>query len=144
MRVLVCGSRTWTDYRQVATKLKTFADANGGRGALDMTVIHGGARGADRLVERAIQYLCEEFDGDVYSNIEVRVFPADWNKYGKAAGFIRNKQMLEEGKPDIVLAFWDGKSRGTANMIQLAKAAGVEVKIFLPGQRSREGLWHST
>jgi hypothetical protein len=52
-------------------------------------------------------------------------FPADWTKYGKKAGYIRNKQMLDEGKPDLVIAFPGG--HGTANMVKLAKEAGVEV-----------------
>lgn len=61
------------------------------------------------------------------------MFPADWDKYGRAAGPIRNKQMLEyilEENP-IVAAFWDGKSRGTKNMIDQASKADVECKIFM-------------
>ena len=54
-------------------------------------------------------------------------FPADWKTHGKAAGPIRNKQMLDEGKPDVVVAFPGGK--GTANMVKLAREAGVPVTI---------------
>jgi hypothetical protein len=59
-------------------------------------------------------------------------FPADWNTHGKAAGPIRNRQMLKEGKPDVVLAFHEdlGRSKGTADMVRAAKAAGIAVKVF--------------
>ena len=58
-------------------------------------------------------------------------FPADWKKYGRAAGPIRNKQMLNEGKPDLVLAFHTNieNSKGTKSMIQIAKKS--EIKIIL-------------
>lgn len=55
------------------------------------------------------------------------MFPADWNKHGKAAGPILNAEMAEVA--DALIAFWDGKSRGTANMIQLAKDKGLKVAI---------------
>lgn len=82
----------------------------------DMVIIQGGAKGADFLAkcwakEKAVP--CEEY-------------PADWS-LGKQAGIIRNKRMLEEGKPDLVLAFPGGK--GTANMIWQAVDAGIEVYI---------------
>lgn len=122
MRVLVCGSRTWTKRGAIADALCDVEDA---QGPLGHVLIHGAARGADTLAE---QVAMSRFGWGILR------YPADWSKYGNAAGYIRNKQMLEEGKPDIVLAFWDGKSRGTANMIQLAKAAGIEVKVFLSGR----------
>jgi hypothetical protein len=64
----------------------------------------------------------------------VRHFPADWDKYGKAAGPIRNKQMLDEGKPQAVIAFsYDlARSRGTANMVAQARDAGLPVWLPLP------------
>lgn len=65
-----------------------------------------------------------------FAAFDIMAFPAEWNKYGKKAGYIRNAQMLEIGKPDLVLAFWDGVSRGTKMMIDLAKKAGVEVRII--------------
>lgn len=54
-------------------------------------------------------------------------FPADWGKYGKSAGVLRNKQMAEYA--DGLIAFWDGKSRGTANMIETAKGLGLRVRV---------------
>ena len=58
-------------------------------------------------------------------NIPVERYPADWDKYGRAAGSIRNKQMAEVA--DALLLFWDGKSRGSANMLKEAEAAGLHV-----------------
>lgn len=115
MRVLVCGSRTWTDAPAIYRAL-----AEQGCGYAPFTLIHGAARGADSI---AAEYARER-------EAEVLAFPADWNRYGKAAGMIRNKQMLEEGKPELVLAFWDGESRGTQNMIDLATKAGVPVRVI--------------
>jgi|SRR4249919_67606 len=82
----------------------------------DLVIISGAATGVDKAaIDWAIVNWCmfEEY-------------PADWDKHGKAAGHIRNKQMLEEGKPDLVIAFPGG--RGTANMIQQAKKANVPVE----------------
>lgn len=78
-------------------------------------VIHGAAPGADFLAGWWA----------MTNNIPVRAFPADWRKYGKRAGFRRNQQMLDEGKPDIVFAFPGGN--GTKDMVKRAKAAGVPV-----------------
>ncbi len=81
----------------------------------DITIIAGGATGVDRAaIDFAIINYCIWME-----------YPADWKKYGKAAGFIRNKQMLDEGKPDLVVAFPGGK--GTAMMVTLANQAGVKV-----------------
>lgn len=88
-----------------------------------ITVIHGGARGADQIAgEFAEFYHCA-----------VEEYPAQWQTYGKRAGFVRNRQMLEEGKPEIVLAFYSGseRSKGTAMMVDISRQAGVEVvEIF--------------
>ena len=81
----------------------------------DILIIHGGAKGADTL---ANEFALE-------NNIPVSVFPANWVKYGKAAGVIRNTQMLEEGKPNLVLAFPGGP--GTRNMCMQAKLHKIPV-----------------
>ena len=69
------------------------------------------------------------------NNVPIKIFPAEWKKYGKAAGPIRNKAMLDYAKDEtpVVAAFWDGKSRGTGNMLKQAKEAGAECHIFLYG-----------
>lgn len=111
MRVLVCGGRGFDDpylFFDTLDEIKS-------RGELD-SIISGGARGADALAERYA-----EVEG-----IPITVYPAEWEKYGKSAGYVRNKQMLDEGKPDLVIAFPGGK--GTAMMVDIARKAGVEVK----------------
>lgn len=121
MRVLVCGSRTFQDYEKLK---QTLLDYHFGFGQLEKgqieVIISGEAKGADSLAKRFANTFRFKYEG----------YPALWGQYGKSAGFKRNKQMLEEGKPDIVFAFWDGVSRGTQNMIQLARSAGVEVRII--------------
>jgi len=114
MRILVCGSRAWTDELIIMRELAQFARAFGVE-----VVIEGGASGADAIGKRAATKL----------DIPVLTFPADWKRHGRAAGPIRNKQMLDEGKPDQVLAFWDGRSRGTNNMIEISRSAGIPVKV---------------
>lgn len=112
MKILVCGSRTWSDYTTMAQWLNGHP-----RGS---TVIHGAARGADQLagtIARQLGYNVEEY-------------PADWRGKGKAAGFIRNLEMLDQ-KPDKVIAFWDGASTGTKHMIDEARKRGVSVEVVL-------------
>jgi len=87
-----------------------------------VTLIHGDAIGADRLSEEVLK-------GYFKGGFVVERYPADWEKYGKEAGPIRNKQMLDEGKPDMVIAFRLQNSRGTQNMIDQATKAGISVKI---------------
>lgn len=110
MRALVCGSRSWTDLAAIKTQLREI-------GATE--IIHGAANGADALGAMA----AFEF------GLPVLAFPANWKLYGKRAGIIRNQQMLIEGQPDIVLAFWDGESRGTLDMITRAERANIKVVI---------------
>jgi hypothetical protein len=113
VRVLVCGSRSWADFEAIVAAMKPLPK-------WDTTIIEGCApRGADQMAERAA----------LLFGHEVEHYPALWNVYGKRAGMVRNERMLREGRPDEVWAFWDGSSRGTANMIELAKAAGVPVKV---------------
>ena len=105
-RILVCGGRDYKDRNKVKEVLSAYTPD---------CIIQGGALGADRL---AYFYSVDHGITDV-------TFPAEWEKYGKKAGYIRNVQMLEEGKPDLVIAFPGGK--GTAMMIKIAKEAGVPV-----------------
>lgn len=110
MNVLVCGGREYADWRHVSDAL--WALHHDTRISL---LIHGAARGADELARRWAHL----------SGVSQLSFPADWKAHGKAAGPIRNRRMLEEGKPDIVIAFPGG--RGTADMVRQARAAGVKV-----------------
>lgn len=106
MRVLVCGGRAYVNYAHVFTTLRNIPIT---------TIIHGVAAGADSLAHR---YAREQ-------QIPVEIYHALWHVYGKAAGSLRNQQMLDEGKPDLVVAFSGGK--GTADMIHRALQAGVKV-----------------
>lgn len=110
MRVLVCGGRDYRNYETVYEWIRDQVDFGG-----CVTVIHGGCSGADNVAD----YVAGEL------GLDIEVYPADWKRHGKAAGPIRNQQMLDDGKPDIVLAFPGG--RGTADMVRRAKAAGVRV-----------------
>lgn len=111
MRILVCGGRDFEDKNLLDRTL----DEIDRQSPFD-TIIHGMARGADTLA------------GDYARSHRKALleYPALWNTHGRAAGPIRNTQMLREGKPDLVVALPGGK--GTANMIRLAKEAGVEVR----------------
>lgn len=113
MRLLVCGGRDFNDYGALRDAMNAVVGKE-----TDVLVIHGGARGADALAGR----IAEE------AHVPVKVFPADWETHGKRAGYLRNRQMLDEGKPDIVLAAPGG--RGTAMMIRIAQEAGVKVVEF--------------
>ncbi len=120
-RVLICGGRD-LDRSAVFNYLNQHAqgditEALGSKAWPVTAVIHGGARGAD---EGAGMWAERE-------GIKPTVFKADWRKHGKAAGPIRNRKMLEEGKPDLVIAFQGGK--GTASMIALAREVGVRVLL---------------
>lgn len=111
MKILVCGGRDYTDYDQLEDELNLLWRVHG-----DFIIISGMARGADSLAVRyAEQYDCP-----------LEKFPAQWDVHGRAAGPIRNQQMLDEGKPDLVVACPGG--RGTAHMVKIARKAGVEVQ----------------
>lgn len=112
-RVLVCGGRDFEDWDLFDDTLCKLDDIFG----FD-TVISGGAKGADTL---AIRWATKE----EYEDLKLEVYPADWINHRKAAGPIRNQQMLDEGEPDLVVAFPGGT--GTADMIRRAKKAGVDV-----------------
>jgi hypothetical protein len=112
-RVLVCGGRDYNDGDKVFKTLKDIWFKC--KPMSGMVIIHGGAKGADSL---AGQFANK-------AGINNTEFKADWKQYGLKAGYIRNKTMLDEGKPHLVVAFPGGK--GTAMMVKLATDAGVEV-----------------
>jgi hypothetical protein len=111
--VLVCGSRFYADYDKVVDYLKSIEVSQ---------LLAGGCRGADTLAVRAARALGYPF-------LE---FPADWQKFGKAAGPIRNQRMLDEGKPDLVVAFHENlsQSKGTSDMIRRAIKKGLPVWLI--------------
>ena len=109
MRVLVTGDRNWTSEERIRYALSKLENSYNE----DFTLIHGAARGADTIAETVAKSL----------GWTIERYPADWQKYGRAAGPVRNKQMLVEGKPDVVLAFHDDfeHSKGTDHMVRLAR-----------------------
>lgn len=111
MRVLVSGSRDWTNTTLILECLKAlYYDGYD-------TLIEGEAKGADTIAKNCGRYL----------GMTVLPFPADWKKYRRAAGPIRNQKMLTDGKPDLVIAFHNNitESKGTKDMIERAKKAGI-------------------
>ena len=120
MRVLICGDRNWLNKALIMQKLEGLKETVS-------VVIEGEARGADTLGR-----ICAERLG-----IPVEKYPADWKRHGLSAGMIRNKLMLEVGKPDLVLAFHSSieESKGTANMVKIARKAGVKVIVVTEKDR---------
>jgi len=106
LRILVCGGRDFTD------EVKLIEELNKHQFSL---LITGVARGADML---AYNYATK-------NKIPIASFPANWKLYGKRAGFVRNTQMLREGKPELIIAFAGGF--GTAMMCKIGENAGVRV-----------------
>lgn len=112
MKILICGDRNWSDYwaiYDVVSKL----DRNS-------IIIHGAAKGADTMA------------GTIASKLGFKVvaFKANWERYGKAAGPIRNREMLDV-KPDLVIAFHNDieNSKGTKDCIKEAEKRSIEVKL---------------
>ena len=116
MIVLVCGGRNYHNYERLSTILSRlhYSTMTGYEEPISM-LIHGHARGADTL---AFRWAME-------NSVPQKAYPADWDRIGKAAGYQRNRQMLEEGKPDLVIAFPGGP--GTQHMVNIAEQAGVRV-----------------
>tara|TARA_Y100000310_G_scaffold333584_1_gene411434 strand:- start:1707 stop:2081 length:375 start_codon:yes stop_codon:yes gene_type:complete len=115
-RILVCGGRDYQNEIRVAQVLNSAYESNVTFGEYDtIIIIQGEAKGADALAK--------EWAGS--NSLQHLKFPAKWDEHGKKAGYLRNKQMLDEGKPDVVIAFPGGK--GTALMIRLAEEAKVPV-----------------
>lgn len=112
MKVLVCGGRDFSDYLAFARAMNAIRDERGPF----TEIIHGGAKGAD---------WCAHLYAGLPNQGMERCFPADWKRDGRGAGPIRNQRMLDEGKPDLVVAFPGG--RGTADMIRRSRKAGIEV-----------------
>ena len=127
MRVLVCGGRK---FGQCAGETRALYRAMNAAHAHKpiTTLIHGAASGADSLAGAWAAS---------HGEIEIIEFPADWKSHGRAAGHIRNAQMLKEGKPEGVIAFPGGP--GTADMTRRARKAGLPVWIPLKerGNRSK-------
>ena len=111
MRIIVCGSRHWTNVERIRRILAALPS--------DTVIVHGACQGADMIADTVAKQL----------GMETEPYPADWGRYGRSAGPIRNKQMLDAGT-GMVIAFHNGlmQSKGTKNMVKMARDANVHVK----------------
>jgi hypothetical protein len=112
MKVIIAGGRDFADYNLLATKCTHLFQRH-----TDIEVVSGAASGADMLGERYADAM----------GLPVSRFPADWAAHGKAAGHVRNSQMAAYA--DALVLFWDGRSRGSASMLGMARKHNLLVRI---------------
>lgn len=110
MKLAVVGSRNFNDYELLKQTLDQY------KGVVTH-IVSGGAKGADTLAEK---WASE-------NNVEMLIFLPDWYRYGKSAGYIRNRDIVSNS--DLVIAFWDGTSKGTKHSIDLAESKNKELKV---------------
>lgn len=115
-KVIIAGTRAFEDYDLLCRKCDEILQKKALKHSV--VIVSGTARGADRLGER---YAADR-------GYAVEKYPANWKAFGKAAGYIRNGDMADAS--DMLIAFWDGKSRGTGHMIDLAWKKGLSVQII--------------
>ena len=130
IRIIIAGTRSFDNY---ALLRKTMCSLFGQVPPSQIEIISGHCpTGADSLGELFARR----------NGIRLTLFPADWTKYGKAAGPIRNKQMAEYAAPDgYCVIFWDGNSRGSRNMVVEAKNAGLKTEIVSPTAYAQALPW---
>lgn len=112
MKVIIAGGRDFNNYEMVKETMKEL-------NIIVTEIVCGGARGADTL----------GYGWAKENNIPVKMFPAEWDIYGNSAGMIRNHEMGDYA--DYLVAFWDGKSRGTADMINYMQQLGKHGKVVM-------------
>jgi hypothetical protein len=115
-RIIIAGGRDFNDYNRLKEKVDNLISEK--RKTHQIYIVSGKARGADSL-------------GEKYANengLNIMEFPADWDKHGKSAGYKRNLEMAENA--DALIAFWDGESRGTKHMIDIAKEKNLPTRII--------------
>jgi hypothetical protein len=127
LRIIIAGSRNFNDFnvldREVLSIIKELHDKGYSTKREKVIIVSGNARGADKLGEEfARRY-----------NLSIASYPANWDLYGKSAGYRRNEEMAIYAKQDkevgVLIAFWDGISKGTKHMIDLANKHGLKVYI---------------
>jgi hypothetical protein len=119
-KVIIAGSRGFSNYKLLKETCDKYLREK--KKTHNVVVISGHARGADSLGEK---YASDE-------DLDLEIYPADWKKYGKSAGFMRNEQMADIA--DAVIAFWNGESHGTKHMIDTAEEKGLNVKVVNYGK----------
>lgn len=127
LKVIIAGSREFADEKLL------FNRAGWWYGTLantpEIIVVSGGARGADTLGERWANYM-------QFMTLQYPVTKEDWDKHGKKAGILRNVEMAKIA--DVLLAFWDGESKGTKHMIDEALRRGMEVHVWQVDVRPKQ------
>jgi hypothetical protein len=123
MKIIIAGSRNFNNYKllkNTCSKIINELKYNNSK----CEIISGNAFGADRLGE----LFAKE------NSYNLKIFPANWEKYGKSAGYVRNQQMIEYVKDNpekgYLIVFWDEKSRGTKNTIDLARKYNIRTYII--------------
>ena len=117
IKVIIAGTRDFNDYAFLKKNVDYFLQGINPNNE-EIEIVSGNARGADKLGER---YAKEH-------NLPVKLFPANWDKYGKRAGYLRNQEMANYA--DMLIAFWDEKSKGTKHMIDIAKKQDLTVIVI--------------
>jgi len=128
MKILICGGRNFNDYKMLEETINMHIEVNKIFFLNDnVEIVSGCALGADQLAIKFANKHC----------LLVKKFPANWDKFGKSAGYIRNKEMAQylcDSKDTCkVIAFWDGVSKGTKNMIEISKKLNLDWKIYYYG-----------
>ena len=113
LKIIVAGGRNFNDYPRIKRILDEILEVRS-----DVEIVCGMARGADLLGKK----WADE------NNVQVSEFPANWDLHGKSAGYKRNAEMAKYA--DVLIAFWDNKSRGTEHMINLAVDGGLKSKVI--------------
>lgn len=124
---LIVGSRGYTDYASFKAKCDALLDRK-----TDIEIVSGGASGTDAMAERYAHEL----------GCSLQIFPAEWSRYGKRAGYVRNREMhsyISTFPERGVIAFWDGQSKGTAQSFTLAKEFDNPIRIIRIN--SRHSVW---
>jgi hypothetical protein len=120
IRVIIAGSREFTDFEYAKKKLEPlFKNINKD----EIEIISGNARGADKIGEEWAKF----------KNYKLSIFPAQWNKFGKSAGYKRNEEMAnyaKESETPRLICFWNYESKGTKHMIDIAKKLNIKTKII--------------
>jgi hypothetical protein len=114
MKVIIAGGRDFDDYDLLCEKCDKILSRQ-----TEIEIVSGRVRGADQLGER---YAKER-------NYPIKMFAADWNRYGKRAGYIRNEDMANYG--DGLILFWNGISKGSEHMLNTAKEWNLKIRIII-------------
>ena len=129
MRIIIAGSRNFEDYMYLE---ETMLKVIGSLEHKDIEIISGMAKGADKLGAAFAKH----------HGFKLKEMPADWTRYGNSAGYRRNAEMASyaiEDPESMLVAFWDGESKGTGHMVDLAKKHNIKyVKIFQGGTYVRD------